>query len=127
MTATPGRPASPYDYSPQRPTAGVLLLYFLFWVGNGALALVTAAQLRTAVKLLGLPFHWGPYTFTLVDEVLLILLGLGWLIWVLIIESVYRKAAGRGLAELLRVVVCTTVMLVVVVILTLVEQHLLHF
>ncbi|GEM_PF-7037619 len=127
MTATSGRPASTRDYTPRRPTVGVLLLYFLAWLGNGAVALVTAAQVRTAVKLLGLPLHWGPYTFTLVDEVLLILLGLGWLIWVLIMESLYRKAAGRGLAALLRVVVRTTVMLVVVVILTLAEQQLLHF
>ena len=127
MTDTSGRPASTYDYTPRRPSVGVLLLYFLFWIGNSAVALVTAAQVRTAIKLLGLPLHWGPYTFTLVDEVLLILLALGWLVWVLIMESLYRKAAGQGLAALLHVVARTTGILVVVIILSLAEQHLLHF
>lgn len=127
MTATPGRQASTYNHSQRGPSVGLLLLCYLLWLGNSAVALVTAAQVRTAVKLLGLPLRWGPYTFTLVDEVLLILLGLGWLIWVLIMESLYRKAAGRGLSALLRLVVRTTIMLVVVILLTLTEQQLLHF
>ena len=126
MTTTSGRPTNTYTSAPRGPSGGVLLLCYLLWLGNGAVALVTAAQVRTAVKLLGVPLRWGPYTFTLVDEVLLILLGLGWLIWVLIMESLYRKAAGRSLSALLRLVIRTTVMLVVVVVITLAEQQLLH-
>lgn len=126
MTATSGRPASTRSYLPRGPSAGVLLLCYLLWLGNSAVALVTAAQLRTAVKLLGLPLRWGPYTFTLVDEVMLMLLGIGWLIWVLVMESMYRKAAGRGVAALLRRVLRTTLLLVVVILITLAEQRLLH-
>lgn len=92
----------------------MLLLAYLLWLANAALALVTAAQIRAAIAMLGIPLHWGPYTFTLVDEVLLILLGLGWLIWVLIMESRYRRAAGRGKPALLRSVVRTTALLLAV-------------
>jgi hypothetical protein len=101
------------------------LLCYGAWLVNAALAIVTAAYLREAIDRLGLALHWDPYGYTVVDEVTVIVLGLGWLVWVVVTESLYRTGLNRSVARFRRRVVQTTVPLLVLLALASLEGLLL--
>ncbi len=116
MTAR-GSPANSSGSAARTPrwwhgVAGGLVCYGV-WLANAALAIVTAAYLRGAIDRLGVVLHWDPYGYTVVDEVTVIVLGLGWLAWVVVTESLYRTGLNRSVARFRRRVVQTTVPLLV--------------
>jgi hypothetical protein len=91
------------------PAFSRALLCYGVWLANAALAIVTAAEVRSAVDRLGVALQWGPYVFTVVDEVALIVLALVCLVWIVTTESLYRLALGHSQLRFRRRVAQTTV------------------
>lgn len=91
------------------------LLCYGLWAINAALGLLTVLELRNTLLWFAITARMDPYRLSAIDGWTFVVLGLLWLGWVLVMESVYRIALRRGLAKLWPLVIRTTVPLVVLI------------
>ena len=90
-------------------TAARVLLVYVLWLGNAALAALAVVLARQFLLRLAVVFRWGPWAMGAIDKFGLLVCALVWLGWVIYAEGAYRAAAGRGLGRLGAVALRTTI------------------
>ncbi len=80
----------------------LVLLAYLLWIANCALALLAVVLARQVVLRLAVILHWDRYAVGSIDKVGLLILGTVWLGWTIFAEQGYRTAAASGAGALAR-------------------------
>ena len=91
------------------------LLCYALWAINAALGLLTVLELRDLLLWFAITARMDPVLLSAIDGWTFVVLGLLWLGWVLVMESMYRVSLRRGLAKLWPLVIRTTVPLVLLI------------
>jgi hypothetical protein len=75
---------------------------YLLWLVTAALGIADVLAARTLILEIAHASGLNPWAFGAVDKFGLIILGVGWIIWVYLWEARYRKAARTSSRNLLR-------------------------